>query len=81
MRVVCINDSKLPNGANIVKEKEYEVIEKFINFADQVVYIIEGAINEGTTRFDMPWYGYSAERFAVLDIIADEVEEVNYAMN
>lgn len=81
MKVVCINDAKLPNGANVTKGQEYEVIEKFINFADQVVYIISGVVNEGRTQFDMPWRGYNAERFATLDTVSDEVNEVNYATN
>ena len=81
MRVVCINDTKLPNGANITEGQEYEVTEKFVNFADQVVYIIAGVVNEGRTQFDMPWHGYNAERFTTLDNVADEVKEVNYAMN
>ena len=81
MKVTCINDKKLPLGANIVKGKEYEVLEKFVNTFDQVVYIISGATNEGKTRFDMPWYGYMAERFATVETVEEEAKEYAYALN
>ena len=45
-RVVCINDTNLPKGAEVVKGDEYTVLDKFINSYDQVVYIIEGVSNE-----------------------------------
>ncbi len=47
--VVCINDKNLPEGAAVVKGREYNVVEEFINNYDQRVYIIEGIVNEGTT--------------------------------
>ena len=81
MKVTCINDAKLPNGANVIKGQEYEVVEKFVNFADQVVYIIAGVTNEGTTRFDMPWHGYDATRFAKTETIEEKAIEHNYALN
>tara|TARA_R110000772_G_scaffold227553_1_gene338317 strand:- start:210 stop:455 length:246 start_codon:yes stop_codon:yes gene_type:complete len=81
MKVVCINDSKLPKGANVVKDKEYEVVDTFVNFADQIVYIIAGAVNEGRTRFDMPWHGYSSDRFKKLEDVEIESLEYNYALN
>jgi hypothetical protein len=81
MKVTCINDAKLPNGANIVKGQEYEVVEKFTNFADQVVYIIAGVTNEGTTRFDMPWRGYDSARFSKLETVEEDAVEYNYALN
>ena len=73
MKVICINDRMLPIGANIKKDKEYEVIEKFINSYDEVVYIIGGAVNSGRTRFGLPWEGYKATRFTNQ---TDEVEEL-----
>ena len=39
-RVVCINDRKQPEGAEIVEGKEYEVVEEFVNNFDQRVFII-----------------------------------------
>ena len=81
MKVVCINDSKLPKGANVVKDKEYEVVDTFVNFADQRVYILAGVVNEGKTRFDMPWYGYDATRFTKLEDVEIESLEYNYALN
>tara|TARA_R110000824_G_scaffold219922_1_gene406918 strand:- start:1438 stop:1695 length:258 start_codon:yes stop_codon:yes gene_type:complete len=65
MRVICINDKNLPLGANVVKDKEYSVLEKFINSYDQIVYIISGVTNKGTTRFGLPWEGYAGIRFAL----------------
>ncbi len=62
--VVCINDSRLPEGANVVKGREYTVIEEFVNNYDQRVYIIEGIVNEGTTKMGLRWIGYDANRFA-----------------
>jgi len=81
MKVTCINDTKLPNGANVIKGHEYEVVEKFNNTFDQVVYIIAGVTNQGTTRFDMPWYGYSSTRFSKKETIEEESVEYNYALN
>lgn len=81
MKVVCINDSKLPKGANVVKDKEYEVVDKFVNFADQIVYIIADVVNEGRTRFGMPWHGYDATRFSKLESVEEESVEYNYALN
>jgi hypothetical protein len=49
-KVVCINDKKLPAGAVVVKGREYTVIEEFLNNYDQRVYIIEGIVNQGTTK-------------------------------
>ena len=39
-KVVCINDRKLPEGAEVVIGKEYEVLEEFVNNYDQRVFII-----------------------------------------
>jgi len=63
MIVLCIDDARLPIGANIIEGKEYEVIEQYTNMLDQVVYIINGVNNEGTTKLGMNWKGYRAERF------------------
>jgi len=81
MRVICINDSKLPKGAEVVKGEEYNVLEKFINSYDQVVYIIDGVANEGTTRFGLPWHGYASTRFSVVEQ-SDKVEHnVEHILN
>jgi hypothetical protein len=48
--VICINDKNLPGGAVVVKGREYTVIEEFLNNYDQRVYIIEGIVNQGTTK-------------------------------
>jgi hypothetical protein len=77
--VVCINDKNLPEGAAIVKGREYNVIEEFVNNYDQRVYIIEGIVNEGTTRMGLRWIGYDANRFADLDTVVEESYEHAYA--
>jgi hypothetical protein len=77
--VVCINDSKLPEGAQVVKGREYTVTDEFVNHYDQRVFIIEGITNEGTTRMGLRWIGYDANRFADLDTIKEEIYEHAYA--
>ena len=66
MEVLCINDDKLPLGAELKEGKTYSVISEFSNNFDQKVYIIKGVINEGRTKFGLPWVGYRANRFIPL---------------
>jgi hypothetical protein len=63
MEVLCINDDKLPLGAELKEGKTYSVISEFSNNFDQKVYIIKGVTNEGRTKFGLPWIGYRADRF------------------
>jgi hypothetical protein len=63
MIVLCINDNRLPPGANIQEGKEYEVMDQYKNMLDQVVYVIKGVNNQGRTKLGMEWRGYRAERF------------------
>jgi hypothetical protein len=63
-KVVCIDDAKLPPGAEIVKGNEYSIKKEFINNFDQKVFIIDGINNEGRTKMGLPWIGYNAKRFA-----------------
>lgn len=63
MIVLCINDNRLPPGANVQEGKEYEVMEQYNNMLDQVVYVIKGVNNQGRTKLGMEWRGYRAERF------------------
>jgi hypothetical protein len=77
--VVCINDSRLPEGAVVVKGREYVIIEEFVNNYDQRVYIIEGIVNKGTTKMGLRWIGYDAQRFADPEILMKEVKEHAYA--
>ncbi len=79
--VVCINDRKLPEGAEVVNGREYEVVEEFVNSFDQRVFIIAGIVNEGTTKLGLRWIGYDAARFADLDAISIESYEHAYALN
>jgi hypothetical protein len=69
-KVVCINDRKLPEGAEVVNGREYRVINEFINSYDQRVFIISGIRNKGTTKNGLMWHGYSSSRFADLDLIS-----------
>ena len=79
--VTCINDKNQPLGANVVEGKEYEIESEYVNALDQRVYIIKGAINEGTTKWGMRWIGYDALRFSTLESIGVEEKEYNFALN
>ena len=78
-QVVCINDSKLPEGAQVIKGREYNVVDEFVNNYDQRVYIIEGIANEGTTKMGLRWIGYDANRFAEPESLMIETQEHAYA--
>lgn len=80
-KVVCINDKNLPLGANVVEGVEYEIEEEYINPLDQRVYIVKGAVNEGTTKWGMRWIGYNANRFSTLDSLEVEEKEYMFALN
>ena len=80
-RVVCINDKKLPEGANVVEGKEYVVDTEFVNNYDQRVFIVSGIINKGITKMGLRWYGYDANRFADFDTLTIESYEHVYAEN
>jgi hypothetical protein len=78
-QVVCINDSRLPEGAQVIKGREYTVADEFVNNYDQRVYIIEGIANEGTTKMGLRWIGYDANRFAEPESLMEEIQEYAYA--
>ena len=80
-RVVCINDRKQPEGAEIVEGKEYEVVDEFVNNFDQRVFIISGIKNKGVTSLGLQWYGYDASRFTDMDALHTESYEFAYALN
>ena len=79
--VTCINDKNQPKGANVVEGKEYEIESEYVNALDQRVYIIKGAINEGTTKWGMRWVGYDATRFSTQETVEIEEKEHNFALN
>lgn len=81
MKVICIDDKNLPQGAEVVEGQEYIVERSFVNFLDQRVYIVKGIKNFGITKFGMTWSGYRAERFVPLSLETVEVEELNYIFN
>tara|TARA_R110000824_G_scaffold65683_2_gene170925 strand:+ start:1441 stop:1689 length:249 start_codon:yes stop_codon:yes gene_type:complete len=81
IKVRCINDKKLPPGAEIKEGKEYNVRESFINSFDQRAYVLVGVRNLGRTKFGLPWQGYNAERFKEIEKIEKMEEEINYALN
>lgn len=81
MKVICINDNALPEGAEIVEGIEYTVENSFINDFEQKTYIIKGIKNYGTTKLGMRWHGYNANRFAIIESTYNEVHEFNYALN
>jgi hypothetical protein len=74
-KVVCINDKKLPEGAEIVNGREYRVMNEFINSYEQRVFIISGIRNKGTTKNGLMWHGYSSSRFADLDLLSIGIGE------
>ena len=78
-QVVCINDKNMPEGAAVVKGREYNVVEEFVNNYDQRVYIIEGITNDGTTKMGLRWVGYDAARFVEPETLMEEVKEQAYA--
>ena len=80
-KVTCINDQNLPSGANVVEGKEYEIESEYLNALDQRVYIIKGAINEGSTKWGMLWKGYNAVRFSTQETVEIEEKEYNFALN
>ena len=80
-KVICINDKNLPSGAVVVKDKEYTVIDEYVNFLDQRVYILQGIVNEGRTKLGLEWTGFDAKRFADVDKVVNEKKEVNFALN
>tara|TARA_R110001583_G_scaffold120994_1_gene272277 strand:- start:191 stop:439 length:249 start_codon:yes stop_codon:yes gene_type:complete len=80
-KVICINDKNLPSGAVVVKDKEYTVIDEYVNFLDQRVYILQGIVNEGRTKLGLEWTGFDAKRFADVDKVVNEEKEVNFALN
>lgn len=79
--VTCINDKNQPLGANVVEGKEYEIESEYVNALDQRVYIIKGAINEGTTKWGMRWIGYDATRFSTQETVEIMEKEYNFALN
>ena len=64
-KVICIDDSNLPLGAEIIKGGEYIIVKEYLNSLDQRVYIIGGVRNKGTTKLGMLWEGYDARRFSI----------------
>lgn len=79
--VICINDKNLPQGAKVVKDKEYEIEDEFVNALDQRVYIIKGINNKGRTTLGMEWYGYRADRFREVESMEMEEKVYDYALN
>jgi hypothetical protein len=79
--VICVNAKNLPQGANLVKDKEYEVEDEFVNALDQRVYVIKGINNKGRTTLGMEWYGYRADRFRDVETVENENVAYEYAFN
>ena len=71
-KLTCINDKKLPEGANVVNGREYYIIQEFINGFEQRAYIVSGVNNKGTTKNGLRWLGYCATRFADLESLSLE---------
>ena len=80
-KVICINDQNLPDGAYVMFDMEYVVEKEYINALDQRVYVIKGAVNEGTTKWGMRWMGHNATRFKEVEYDYVESYERNYMLN
>jgi len=80
-QVICVNDTQLPEGAYVMFDMEYEVDHEYINALDQRVYIINGLVNEGTTKLGMKWFGYRADRFREVEYAGMETSNYNHALN
>jgi hypothetical protein len=80
-KVICINDKKLPPGAEVKEGVEYIVRETFINNFDQIVYLLIGVRNLGRTQYGLPWEGYNSKRFEEVDCIEKTESVYDYAIN
>lgn len=81
-KVICINDSNLPEGAAVVKDTVYVVEKEFINLYDQRTYIISGITNSGITKMGLNWKGYNSSRFSDFteDSLATVEKEEKYVL-
>lgn len=79
MRVFCINDKNLPEGAEVVSGKEYVVLSSRMNSYGQKILFLEGIRNNFTTSKGFQWNGYDAKRFAELDTDGVEISEEEVA--
>lgn len=80
-KVICVDDSNQPQGANAVKDEEYLIEDEFVNALDQRVYIVVGLNNSGVTKMGMRWNGYKAERFKSTEDVSIKEEEHMFALN
>jgi hypothetical protein len=80
-KVVCINDKQLPAGAEVKEGEIYVVRESFINSFDQRAYMLNGVRNLGRTKYGLPWQGYNAQRFEIIEGVKESQEETLYAYN
>ena len=81
-KVTCIDDKRLPIGAEVVEGSEYIVEYSYINAFDQICYFIKGIANEGRTQHGLPWAGYRSDRFADTEVeTKEEVEELELELN
>jgi len=78
---VCINDKQLPAGAEVKEGEIYIVRESFINSFDQRAYMLNGVRNLGRTKYGLPWQGYNAQRFEIIEGVKESQEETLYTYN
>ena len=80
-KVICVDDSNLPEGARVIKDIVYEVESEFINLYDQRTYIILGVSNYGTTKMGLTWRGYNSNRFSDLkEDLVETIKEEEYVL-
>jgi len=73
-RVICTNDKKLPEGAEVKEGFSYYVEDSFTNNFGQKALMLSGVRNEGITKNGLHWKGYDATRFKQLDKVKEKVE-------
>ena len=81
IKVVCKDNSNLPQGAELNKDEEYIVIDDFQNSMGERTYILLGINNEGKTALGFPWRGYKATRFRISEDEEVAIEEFDYNLN
>jgi len=74
-KVICVDDTQLPPGAEIKEGEKYIVRESFINSFDQRAYMLVGVRNLGRTKYGLPWQGYNSLRFEEIETIEKESVE------
>lgn len=80
MKVLCVNDKNLPEGANIVAGKSYTPVKKVVDSFGTPAYLLKEVESEGNTGNGLFWYGFACSRFVVTDSDVSEPLEKEEAL-